>query len=167
MEPLISLEQIEERLGGTGVTQAYVDGVSAAIRNYCGWHVAPVLVETLVLDGNGGSVLNLPTLRVVSIDEVRVQGAAIPEPEWSHDGTMRGSWPDRYRAVEVDLHHGFESAADLNVVAMDALARAINSELGGGAEQIGPFSFGASEGGVSFFAHERAVLDRYRLPSLP
>lgn len=167
MEPLISVQEIEARLGGSGVTQAYVDGVSAAIRSYCGWHVAPVLEQTLTLDGNGGSVLNLPTLHVVSIDEVRVRGAAIAEPEWSHDGTLRGSWPDVYRSVEVDLHHGFESAADLQVVAMDALARAVNSELGGGAEQIGPFSFGASEGGVSFFAHEKAVLDRYRLPRLP
>lgn len=41
MEPLISVQEIEARLGGSGVTQAYVDGVSAAIRSYCGWHVAP------------------------------------------------------------------------------------------------------------------------------
>lgn len=167
MEPLISLPELEARLGGMGVTQVYVDGVSAAIRSYCGWHVAPVLEQTLVVDGSGGSVLNLPTLRLVSVVEVKVQGAAIAEPEWSHDGTMRGSWPDVYRAVEAKVTHGFDDAHDVMAVAMDAMARAANQELGGGEETIGPFSFGASQGAVSFYAHELAVLDRYRLPNMP
>ncbi|MGF7125017.1 hypothetical protein [Rhodococcus sp. BE178] len=167
MEPLISVDKLEELLSGQGVTQVQVDGVSAAIRNYCGWHVTPVVNETLTVDGNGGTILDLPTLHLVSVSEVRVRGAAVPDVEWSSDGTLRGSWPDRYRGVEVTISHGYATAPDLITVAMDAMARAAQSELGGGEETIGPFSFGASQGGVSFFAHELAVLDRYRLPRLP
>lgn len=167
MDPLISFDDLQERLSGTGVTEAYVEGVSTAIRNYCGWHVAPVISEKLTVDGHGGKVLNLPTLRVVSIDEVTVLGAVVDDVEWSTDGTLRGDWPDRWRSIVVELRHGFDSAPDLLAVAMDAMARASLSELGGQAETIGPFSFGPSQGGFQFFAHELAVLDRYRLPSLP
>ncbi len=167
MEPLISADALDELLGGQGVTEAYVNGVSAAIRAYCGWHVTPVATETLTVDGHGGTILDLPTLHLVSVSEVRVQGAVVPGVEWSTDGTLRGSWPDVWRSIEVDVIHGFDDATDLVGVAVDVLARAVNSELGGRDEQIGPFSIGASQGGFALFAHEYAILDRYRLPRLP
>jgi hypothetical protein len=40
---------------------------NAAVRAYCGWHVAPVITETLTLDGNGGTMLLLPTQRIVDV----------------------------------------------------------------------------------------------------
>lgn len=167
MRPLIELPVFQDLLQGQGLEEWQLMVASGAIRSYCGWHVAPVETETLVLDGHGGTILDLPTLRLVSLEEVRVQGAVVADPEWSSDGTVRGLWPDRWRSIEVTMRHGFDAPADLLGIVVDAAARAVNSELGGQAETFGPFSFTASEGSTSLFDHELAVLDRYRLPSLP
>lgn len=167
MEPLISLERFTYLMAGNGLEEWRLGVASGAVRSYCGWHVAPVVDEKVILDGRGGTVLDLPTLRLVSLDEVRVEGEVVPNVEWSQDGMLRGEWPDRWRSIEVDMHHGYEVPADLLGVVVDAAARAVNSELGGQAETIGPFSFSASEGSTSLFDYELRVLDRYRLPSLP
>ncbi|MFF1555619.1 hypothetical protein ACFVX3_31840 [Rhodococcus erythropolis] len=167
MEPLIGIEEFTALMAGTALEEWRLNVASGAVRSYCGWHVAPVLEETVTLDGDGGTVLILPTLRIVSLDEVRVQGAVVPDVEWAQHGVVRGQWPNRWRSIEVDMHHGYDAPADLLGVVLDAAARAVNSELGGHAETIGPFSFSASEGSTALFDHELRVLDRYRLPSLP
>ena len=167
MEPLVELVKFQELLTGNGIEEWQLDVASAAIRSYCGWHVTPVVTETVLVDGDGGTILNLPTLHLVSLAEVRVQGESVEDVEWSADGTLRGSWPDRWRSIEVTMEHGYEQPVDLLGVMVDAAARAVNSELGGGAETIGPFSFAASEGSTRLYAHELQILDRYRLPRLP
>ncbi|MDZ7910807.1 MAG: hypothetical protein U5O16_03075 [Rhodococcus sp. (in: high G+C Gram-positive bacteria)] len=167
MQPLIGIEQFTALMAGDDLEEWRLGVASGAVRAYCGWHVAPVVEEKIVLDGHGGTVLDLPTLRLVSINEVKVQGAVVPDVEWSGDGMLRGQWPDRWRSIEVDMRHGYDAPADLLGVVLDAAARAVNSELGGHAETIGPFSFSASEGSTALFDHELRVLDRYRLPSLP
>lgn len=167
MDALIGLEQFQDLMAGDGLEQWQLDVANGAVRSYCGWHIAPVVEETVILDGDGGTILALPTLRLVALTEVRVHGETIDDVEWSADGTLRGSWPDRWRSVQVTMSHGYEMPGDLLGVVLDAAARAVKSELGGQAEQIGPFSFSASEGSTSLFAHELAVLDRYRLPRLP
>ncbi|MDV6271100.1 hypothetical protein [Rhodococcus globerulus] len=167
MEPLIGLEQFTALMDGSGLEEWRLNVASGAIRSYCGWHVAPVLVDTITLDGDGGTILILPTLRLVSLDEVRVQGVVTADVQWSTHGVIEGQWPRRRRSVVVDVRHGYDAPADVLGVALDAAARAVNSELGGHAETIGPFSFSASEGSTALFDHELRVLDRYRLPSLP
>lgn len=167
MEPLVELVKFQELLTGNGIEEWQLDVASAAIRSYCGWHVTPVITETVTVDGDGGTIVNLPTLRLVSVEEVRVQGVVVQDVEWSKDGTLRGQWPDRWRSIEVDIVHGYQAPADLLGVMVDAAARAVKSELGGGAETIGPFSFAASEGSTRLYAHELQILDRYRLPRLP
>ncbi|RDI13453.1 hypothetical protein DEU38_13428 [Rhodococcus sp. AG1013] len=167
MDALIGLEQFQELMAGTGIEEWQLNVANGAVRSYCGWHVAPVVEETVIVDGHGGTILDLPTLRLVSIEEVQVQGAVVEDVEWSADGTLRGQWPDRWRSIEVRMRHGFDAPADLLGVVLDAAARAVNSELGGQAETIGPFSFSASEGSTALFAHEVAVLNRYKLPRLP
>ena len=47
-----------------GVAAMMAGAVSAAIRSYCGWHVAPIVEETMTLDYDGGGILTLPTLRL-------------------------------------------------------------------------------------------------------
>lgn len=168
VQPLIEFERFQDLLAGDGLDEWQLAVASGAIRAYCGWHVAPVQRETLVLDGDGGTILDLPTLRMTGLDEVRVRGVVVEGVEWSSDGTLRGRWPDVWRGIEIDLTHGFDEApADLLGVLVDAAARAVNSTLGGaGAEVIGPFSFSATEGSTALFGHELAVLDRYALPRL-
>lgn len=167
MDALIPISQFRALMAGNGLEEWQLSVANGAVRSYCGWHIAPVAEETVILDGNGGTLLDLPTLRLVSLGEVRVQGEVVADVEWSKDGTLRGQWPDRWRSIEVTMTHGFDAPADVLGVVLDAAARAVSSELGGHAETIGPFSFTASEGSTVLFAHELAVLDRYRLPRMP
>lgn len=158
-----------------------VDSMTAAtaqIRSYCGWHVAPVIDETVVISTFGGRSASLPTRRIVEVMSVSIDGVDVTEKiDWDEGGviTLRsGSFPDRSRAVTVNLRHGFdtESVADAVAVAEQVAARINMGRRNGGdivQQTAGPFGMrrqarlDGQVGGVGFFASERATLDRYRL----
>ena len=93
-----------------------------AIRAFCGWHVAPSVEETLVLDGPGSGVLHLPSLHVTDVLEVLNDGTPIQDPEWSAAGLIRGPWTTKFRGVRVRLVHGYP-ADDLPYALQAAAAR--------------------------------------------
>ena len=150
--------------------QAFV-AAADAVRAYCGWHVAPVVEETLILDGRGGGRLILPTLRVVDILSLTVDGMIVDEPVWSTAGVLWGRFPDRPRSVTVTLQHGYETApTDLvalitavtaagSVAAVPASAQVDDARITF-AQPAAPYTTGG------FTAGQRSLLDRYRLPVL-
>lgn len=81
---------------------------SERLRDHCGWHIAPVVTETITLDGPGGTLLLLPSLRVVDVHSVTNDGVAVTDFEWSAKGWIRGSWTSRARGIVVNLTHGFD-----------------------------------------------------------
>src|SRR5690606_21826214 len=88
--------------------QPLIDGATAAIRRYCGWHVAPVVTEEVILDGPGGRLLSFPTLRLVSIGALSEDGeaAVVADLEWSELGNVRkrcGRWTDCFRGVTATI----------------------------------------------------------------
>lgn len=139
----------------------------SAVRDYCGWHISPVVEETFILDGSGGSEVSLPTLRLVDLISATNGGNEV-DPEWSADGTLRltGRWTDRFRGVRVVAKHGFESVPSLAALILDVADRAT---LGGSGlrEKVGPFEFGGTDSSAAFFESELEILNRYRLPKLP
>lgn len=154
---------------------ALLGGASAAVRRYCGWHVTPVLTETVVLDGPGGSLLQLPSLRVESVDEVVVNGTELDVDglEWSAKGMIRRrSWPQKFRSVRVTFTHGFdtEDAAGILQIVQQVVANAAASPLGATSEQAGALSASWSQtspgvaGGLSLLQRDLDVLNLYRLP---
>lgn len=46
----------------------------AAIRRYCGWHVAPSVTRTIRLDGHGGDSLLLPSKHVTALSSLKLDG---------------------------------------------------------------------------------------------
>lgn len=105
---------------GAPFTQAVVDSAVAALRGDCGWHIAPVLTETVTVDGSDTRLLFVPTLKLVSVSAVRdVTGAApIALTGWRKSGagmlSRAAGWPCGFDAVEVDLVHGYaETPAEL------------------------------------------------------
>lgn len=135
-----------------------------SIRAYCGWHIAPQVTETVTLDGPGGSLLFLPTLRLVDLTSVSSDGTAVSEPEWSESGMVRASsWSSKYRSVTVTMTHGYEEwPAELVTVAQElitASSREGASSVVSGAHQV------RYEAPMS--SRQRGVLDRYRLVNLP
>lgn len=149
----------------------------AAVRSYCGWHIAPVVAETVFVNGPGGHLLLLPTLKLVSVTTVTNDGAAVSDPEWSENGMIRHcGWSRKLRGVEVSFTHGFEECPDDIRAVVGRLKESLAAPISVTQQSTGPF-------GVTYAAvgpldprrgqelmgdtYVAAVLDRYKLPSRP
>ena len=165
-----------------------IRGATAAVRHYCGWHVTPVLEETLTLDHVGGDLVQLPTLRVEAVTAVTVWDGladvvldpAVTSPRpWRlsrKTGQLRLAVPRpaAFEALAVTLRHGFEptEAADLIQVVSQVVLVACSSPMGATREQAGAISVAWAttapgvSGGLSLLGRDQAVLDRYRLPKV-
>lgn len=165
-EDLLKLAQ--GRVQDSALAGAAVERVWAAVRSYCGWHVAPVRSETVVVDGDGCRILQVPSLRVVDVSEVREDGVRLERSAfmWSGDGSLKkrvGVWSREWRGVEVDLEHGFDDAADLDGVVLQVALRAVIAPAGQTRARVGQIDeqFGVSVSGFGFLASEVAVLESY------
>lgn len=156
----------------SGIDPTELAKAEAAVRAYCGWHVAPVATQALALDGNGGTRIILPSLRVVSVDAVVVDGVTITDPEWSASGVLHGRFSERPRSVEVVLTHGYETPpAELVAILLDMASGDTSGEAPIASKRLGDFQVSYATGadslsGASVAASARTVLDRYRLPVL-
>ena len=157
-------------------TQRQLDAALAAARNYCGWHVTPVVADDeVVLDGPGNGLLMLPTLRLTGLSAIAEDGVAVDvaEVQTSVRGMVRKNsgalWTANFGGIAVTFSHGFDAsaAADFEAAILSAISRG-----GFSADEtprvIGPFQYSdpASAGGV-FTGSELAVLSRYRIESAP
>ena len=152
--------------------QATIDAVVQQVRARCEWHIAPEVTETLTLDARGADYIMLPSLRVVEVTAVRVWDdaarALVPatgwslRTGWSANGMLYrpGGWPDAFRAVEVDLRHGYaEAPADLaKMVAERTERRVVQESLQG-------HSLTYSDDAASYGLE--SPLDAYRIPLEP
>lgn len=152
----------------------YLAAAEAQVRAYCGWHIAPVVMQDLVLDGTGTRSLFVQTLKLVTVTAAEVDGEILDTAtlEWSEAGFIRapGIWVDKLRTVKLTVTHGFESVPDVAEIVRAIAARATASPTGVVREQAGAVSLSMSlvapgvSGGVVLMDHERRMLDRYRLP---
>lgn len=90
----------------------WLKAAHGAVRRFCGWHVAPLIEETIILDGSDGRDVLLPSLRVVELLTVSNDGAIVtPNVDTSRAGILRltsGKWTDRFSRVSVTLRHGYD-----------------------------------------------------------
>jgi hypothetical protein len=155
-----------------------IDGATRGIRRYCGWHIAPKIEEKFRLDGPGGRLLPLKTMRLANVTSVTERGQALADDvdfEWSENGELRrlrGCWTDRYRAIVVEAEHGFDDAPDVAQIIQQVVANAIASPLGATREQAGAISVQWATtapgvaGGLSLLERDMAILNSYRLPGI-
>lgn len=152
----------------------YLAAAEALVRSYCGWHIAPVIFEDLILDGTGTGTVFVKSLRLVNVTAA-VNDGTVLDPltlEWSEAGFVRadGVWTDKLRAVKLTVQHGFDEVPDVAEIIRAIAARASASPTGVVREQAGAVSVSMSlvapgvSGGVVLMDHERRMLDRYRLP---
>lgn len=141
----------------------------SVIRSYCGWHIAPVVVQEIVLDGPGGTLLSLPTLRLVDVEFVENDGRPVTDPQWSGDGMIRGHWSDRFRGIRARIRHGYDECPPEIIAAADRLLR--TERLAGmGTVRIGGISVQAEAPQVASPALDPyvvGILDRYRIQPRP
>lgn len=146
------------------------EAAEAAIRAYCGWHVAPVKRETLTVDGNGRTTLVLPTMRIQSVESVKIDGSDVTDSvRWSTSGMLEGvCFPRRFRVVEVTLEHGF-SADEIGDIAglIGTLTKRFTTDPRIRSQSVGgaSVSYFGSSGGLSHLltVDEMAALAPYRL----
>lgn len=156
--------------------QAAIDAAVAFVRRSAHWHVFPAVDETMTVDGEGGTVLTLPTLRVNSIDSVSERGGDPLEEwtayEWSRTGDLKrlgGCWTTTWRGITVELNHGYDlqhpDLLDLLQAIGSAVATAAASPIGI-PEVIGPFQFTGGTSG-SWIGDSATTLGRFTLPWIP
>lgn len=165
-------------LATTGDLTAYQAGdpallltaAEAAVRTYCGWHIAPSRTDTLTVDGSGSSVLALPTLYLTAVASITEDGDAVDmtSVDWSTSGVLWRDrpWSSRRRGVAATVTHGYaEPPAEVTAVVLAWAARAKTAPQGIRSETVGSMSVTYTDGVVMFAAEERAILDRYRIPN--
>lgn len=154
---------------GHDLTAALV-AASASVRRYCGWHVSPVLDETLTVDGSGGRDLHLPTLCLLDVTAVTNDDAVadVAAIEWSRNGYLRScsGWSQKLRGVTVSITHGFDGPDVVALVCqLAARAMTLSAVASVSAEAGGGQSISYRDPGI--LLPERAELALYRLEGRP
>jgi hypothetical protein len=154
---------------GAPFNEQVVRTVCETVRGECGWHIAPVVTETLTVDSRGGQLLLLPTLKIATVTEVRDVTSDTPRvvTGWrvapSGMLVLAGGWPRGYAAIEVDLTHGYATCPeDLLGVIAERAGRGIRDSTVQ-QESLGSRSvtFAVGSGAIS------PVVARYRVTGSP
>jgi hypothetical protein len=112
--PLVIPAELED-FPGAPFPAAVVMGASESVRSDAGWHIAPVVTETVTVDGSGMSpFLLLPTLKLGQVGSVRVlsDDGFLPADGWRVAGSgmlyRAHGWPYGIAGVEVTMTHGYD-----------------------------------------------------------
>ena len=147
-----------------------IRAAQAAVQTWCGWHIAPIITETVTLDGNGGRAIQLPSGRVVAIDSVQAGGVEWDPAQygWSQAGMLESygpAFPRRFRSVRVTMRHGYEEAPAVASVITQAVLGACASPMGATREQAGQVAVSWARTGLKLDGDDMAALAPYRLQS--
>lgn len=128
MDPLVTAEDLATYLQrdlDTAAAEFAVAGASGLVRAYCRWPVSRV-AETVTLSGDGGRLLSLPTLRLVTLGPVTVGGAAVTDFTASPGGQLfrASGWPVGLGNVTAEMTHGYAPVPDeVRIVACSVAAK--------------------------------------------
>lgn len=176
-DPLITAEQLAAYPGRTvpaDQADLLIAGVSAAVRERCGWHIAPSITQTVTVDGSGGRLQLLPTLRLTAVNSVTDDGTAlaVDDYDWAADGRLWRScgWTRRLRGVVAEIVHGYDetpawmvSMVCAKVKAAATVPAGVKAERSDG-ESI---TYADGSGGVGFSDLEESLLDLLTIPEHP
>ncbi|ADG97634.1 conserved hypothetical protein [Segniliparus rotundus DSM 44985] len=165
LPPLVDPEVFAGLLADHGRAEQSLRAATAAVRDHCRWHIAPVVAQTENVACDGGRVLALPTLRLVSVQSVTVDGEQITGYRADPAGLLvrESGWPEG--TVTVEFTHGYDDAPAVAALICEQAARAVTSPLGGVHEKMGPYEYFPAPGASSLGPEQHEVLNRYYLPS--
>lgn len=173
-----------------GVDEAAWAAACAAVRAYCGWHIAPFVTGDVMRVKSSGRVIILPSLHVENVSEVSIRGSVVdpaqwelmPEPviwlgrlpfgdldyhlEWlSGVDTVGIGSTDRPLVATVTMDHGFDACPD---DILGVLSDVVQYGSGSIFTQVGQVRHGSSPlvGAASVIRERAATLDPYRRPKL-
>lgn len=145
-----------------------------AVRDYCGWHIAPVITQTIRPRITNGRDLILPTLLLLDVTAATSDGTAVTITEWDDAGIVRAPsgypWSTALRGVEVTFSHGYDVCPPALEGAIKSMAARGVTSIGVSRTQVGQVSrqylAGASEGALAPTPGELAIIRRYRIPQV-
>ena len=135
-----------------------IAAASAAIRNYCGWHVSPSATCRATIDTDGSASLWLPARNVSGITSVKDRGTSVTDYEWSRLGQVKPACriAPGLQAATVEYTAGIPVTGDLlalvagvvaHTVALTPTSYGVVSETAGGVSLTR--AQGAAYGGVA------------------
>ncbi|WP_344820239.1 hypothetical protein [Microbacterium soli] len=152
----------------------WLKAANRAVRAECGWHVAPIITEELVLDGPGGTTLLVPSKRVRGIISATSDGRDVTDKvRFSRRAgvlTLESGWSCEVGSIELKIQHGYDldEVPDVAALIVTLTKRAAS---GGPVVQqaVGPASVRLATGrdgaalGVPLLESEKDVLAPYKL----
>lgn len=151
--------------------------VSSAVRDYCGWHVAPLL-KCEYRTEEADRLLWIPSMYVKSIDSVTYKGNAlnVDDVEWKRSGVIRlpvinhdQKWGDYVVDYTAGLDSGSAALKQIvSQIAVNALAAApgVRSESAGQVSITYNTTGDGITGGVSLLSRDKLLLQPYRLTNV-
>jgi len=154
--------------------QFWLDAAQQAVRNYCGWHVAPAIDETLTVTARGPRTLFLPTGKINAMTLVMNDGVDVTaDVQMDKTGYLYidgGCWSLKLGGVVITMNHGYaaDEVSDLAGVISRLASRAAASASNITAQRAGGMSvnYGTVDGlpaGTGLLISEKAELDNYRV----
>lgn len=170
LPPLMEVDELQAAIGSAYSTQRLgwaLSAVSASIRDWCRWHVYPSL-ECVKVGGGDGRTMEIPAVDDIEILSVSVLGTTLDPSDYEWDGRgivrlRRGTFPDRWRSVEVRYRAGISYAGGLQGAVVNTCANFLAMTPGIKAESLGDQSVTYMGSGVYLTDMDRATLAPYRL----
>ena len=156
------------------------DAVAAAsgfVRDSCHWHIWPQISDTRKVRPAGGELLVLPTLMLVSVESITVNGTSL-DPDavtaWEYGVLERMDgrcWPT-HGVVTVDFTHGYQGVpASIRAVCQSIAKRWPTSATPWTTRQMGSARVSATGTGAlvpgTLTVVEQMVIDRYTIEPQP
>lgn len=161
----------------------YLEAAQAAVRRYCGWHVAPAARISGTLGSMGQRVFSLPAqnvtdLSVLILDPLGSEYVEAPDGSWALGGStieFAAYVPPSVAAVRYEALAGWDpgDVPDVVSVILQAARRAAQAPAGSVKSQTvngASVSYGFSGDGapmVTLLASEKALLAPYRVGRCP
>lgn len=150
--------------------QFWLDAAQGAVRRFCGWHVAPVITETIRLDGTGQRTLLIPSGRILEVTAATSDGRdVLAQVDVSGKGMLElrdgGLWSARLGGISITLRHGYDPTEVPDVAGVIATAAARGGGPGGqiASQAVGPANVRYTGNDIQLLQTELATLEPYRL----
>lgn len=174
LPPLIDRDEFDAITGGKWADDMRVEpmlaAASAAIRNHCGWHVAPSVACRATIDADEPtSALWLPTTCMTSLDSLAVGGVEV-DAQWGRLGQVRPACrvPRGLQAATVGYHAGYERVTpDLAAVVAGVVVHAVALSYGVTSESAGGVSVSYASGAAYGGAAMASLTDADRAALVP
>lgn len=173
MDPLATVQDLETYLGreitDQGQAETLLTLASGAVRAYCGWEISLQTNVTMYAEGAGTSLMTLPTLCLLRVNEIRADGQIVDPAttpyKHSRKGQIWGYWVCTVQ-YEFDIDHGYDPVPDvIKLVTMDLTSKHLGNPDGLKSATTGQVTrvWGESTAGTPFSPLHAALLDRFSL----